>query len=61
MTAEEVIELMEKCRIAQKTYFRTKHATDLNVAKDAERRLDKALLEWRHRGEIDLFEGQESQ
>lgn len=43
----EIARLASECRILQKAYFRDRRPSDLNAAKEMERRLDKALAELR--------------
>jgi hypothetical protein len=47
MTHEEFVNLTEKMRLAQKSYFRTKSAQALDQSKRLEKQVDEAIAKFR--------------
>ena len=46
---QNLLELTVEVRLRQQKFFRTKLNADLKAAKDAEKRLDKMLMEYQQR------------
>lgn len=48
MTHEEFVALVKSMRDAQKTYFKTRRFSDMELSKNLERQVDAAIKEIRH-------------
>ena len=55
MTEKEIIELAKRTREAQKKYFKTRRFDDLQLSKQLERQLDKAIDDYTNTKPLTLF------